>query len=189
MNKHFSLKLIGNLTMALVSQKFSNDNDSHDKLYFFSSKVFNPIKRISARAEQADSEVSPSVQKNCRSGVFVKNKNETKCKVFELPKFKRADFSERWEIFSIENQEKYLSLEVFDNNPKYEMFSKLSVKRLFSKAIFKKNDRKWLFELQYTPSILFGFMAEKKTYQDVSIEFTVLGLSICFFNIEENEIF
>ena len=141
MNKHFSLKLIGNLTMALVSQKFSNDNDSHDKLYFFSSKVFNPIK---------------------------------------------ADFSERWEIFSIENQEKYLSLEVFDNNPKYEMFSKLSVKRLFSKAIFKKNDRKWLFELQYTPSILFGFMAEKKTYQDVSIEFTVLGLSICFFNIEEN---
>ena len=44
MNKHFSLKLIGNLTMALVSQKFSNDNDSHDKLYFFSSKVFNPIK-------------------------------------------------------------------------------------------------------------------------------------------------
>ena len=86
MNKHFSLKLIGNLTMALVSQKFSNDNDSHDKLYFFSSKVFNPIK---------------------------------------------ADFSERWEIFSIENQEKYLSLEVFDNNPKYEMFSKLSVKRLF----------------------------------------------------------
>lgn len=144
MNKHFSLKLIGNLTMALVSQKFSNDNDSHDKLYFFSSKVFNPIK---------------------------------------------ADFSERWEIFSIENQEKYLSLEVFDNNPKYEMFSKLSVKRLFSKAIFKKNDRKWLFELQYTPSILFGFMAEKKTYQDVSIEFTILGLSICFFNIEENEIF
>ncbi len=144
MNKHFSLKLIGNLTMALVSQKFSNDNDSHDKLYFFSSKVFNPIK---------------------------------------------ADFSERWEIFSIENQEKYLSLEVFDNNPKYEMFSKLSVKRLFSKAIFKKNDRKWLFELQYTPSILLGFMAEKKTYQDVSIEFTVLGLSICFFNIEENEIF
>ena len=144
MNKHFSLKLIGNLTMALVSQKFSNDNDSHDKLYFFSSKVFNPIK---------------------------------------------ADFSERWEIFSIENQEKYLSLEVFDNNPKYEMFSKLSVKRLFSKAIFKKNDRKWLFELQYTPSILLGFMAEKKTYQDVSIEFTVLGLCICFFNIEENEIF
>ena len=144
MNKHFSLKLIGNLTMALVSQKFSNDNDSHDKLYFFSSKVFNPIK---------------------------------------------ADFSERWEIFSIENQEKYLSLEVFDNNPKYEMFSKLSVKRLFSKAIFKKNDIKWLFELQYTPSILLGFMAEKKTYQDVSVEFTVLGLSICFFNIEENEIF
>ena len=144
MNKHFSLKLIGNLTMALVSQKFSNDNDLHDKLYFFSSRIFNPIK---------------------------------------------ADFSERWEIFSIENQEKYLSLVVFDNNPKYEMFSKLSVKRQFSKAIFKKNDRKWLFELQYTPSILLGFMAEKKTYQDVSIEFTVLGLSICFFNIEENEIF
>ena len=143
MNKHFSLKLIGNLTIALVSQKFSND-DSQDKLYFFSSKIFNPIK---------------------------------------------ADFSERWEIFSIENQKKILSLEVFDNNPKYEIFSKLSVKRLFSKTIFKKNDRKWLFELQHTQNVVLGFMAEKLTNQDISVEFTVLGLSICFFNIEENEIF
>lgn len=144
MNKHFSLKLIGNLTMAFVSQKFSNDNDLHDKLYFFSTKIFNPIK---------------------------------------------ADFSERWEVFTIENLYKSYSLEIFDNDSKYEMFSKLSVKRLFSKTILKKAERKLLFELQYTPNIVLGFMVEKLTNQDVSIEFTIFGLSICFFNNEENEIF
>ena len=144
MNKHFSLNLIGNLKMAFVSQKFSNDNDLHEKLYFFSTKMFNPV---------------------------------------------NADFSERWEVFTIENQQRSCSLEIFNNNPKYEIFSKISVKRLFSKTIFRKHDRKLLFELQYNPNIIIGFMVERLINQDFSVEFTLFGLSVCFFNIEENEIF
>lgn len=144
MNKHFSLNLIGNLKMAFVSRKFRNDNDLHEKLYFFSTKIFNPI---------------------------------------------NADFSERWEVFTIENQQETCSLEIFDSNTKYEIFSKISVKRLFSKTIFRKQDRKLLFELQYNPNIIIGFMVERLINQDFSIEFTLFGLNVCFFNIEENEIF
>ena len=144
MNKHFSLNLIKNLKMALISQKFSNDNDLHEKLYFFSTKMFNPV---------------------------------------------NADFSERWEVFAFENLKKSCSLEIYVDNSKYEIFSKLSVKRLLSKTIFKKADRKWLFELQHNKNIVIGFMVEKLINQDFSIEFTLFGLSICFFNIEENEIF
>ena len=98
-------------------------------------------------------------------------------------------FKQYYAVFTIENLKKSYSLEIFDNNSKYEIFSKLSVKRLFSRTIFKKAERKWLFELQYTPNIVLGFIVEKLTNQDISIEFTILGLSICFFNIEENEIF
>ena len=144
MNKHFSLNLIGNLKMAFVSRKFRNDNDLHEKLYFFSTKMFNPV---------------------------------------------NADFSERWEVFAFENLKKSCSLEIYVDNSKYEIFSKLSVKRLLSKTIFKKADRKWLFELQHNKNIVIGFMVEKLINQDFSIEFTLFGLSICFFNIEENEIF